>query len=1052
MDGLQALFQSQTDAHSTAKRAITRQPESLHPSAFRKRRRKDRAGNRSCGLVVGFACFLLSATFTCFNSVAALQKNSDERIAQVEQQLRHVSGGERIPLLVELAETQEDDAKEALRLTDEILELVQDHPDTVAEARTRISRSWALQSVGDYPAAVTEAQLAESLSMVRGQESSLARACYMMAVAKWRMADYHVAIEYAERARELQVSRGDRKEIAKVLTLSGAIHRSQSEFGKALDCHFAALRLSEQQNDQAGIARSQNNIGLIYWKLDRYEDAHQSLLKALEFYQTTDSQQNMAACRGNIGLILINLDRPEDALLHLDEALEIYSRHNNKNGRAKILGNLGFAQSELGNDDRALDYYHQSLELGREIGDKFGIVRSQGSIAQILQSRQDHRTALQLFEESYGIARETGARSEQAALLEAMAVSHEAIGEYEKALDEFRRFHELQTELTGLEMQQRIAELETRTVIERREREIRDLNQIAELKNQQLDRQRTSRNRLLASSILLSFCFATVVVLFFSRVKALRLMRASNDELLSTTTRLSESEERYRMLFESSDVPTMLIEDSTRRIVDLNLPARELCGALPANGYVDVNDIGPKWIRDGILKLLSTHEGDEYACDDYWIESSGRTRWTELRGCSVLINGCKAILASARDTTDVRAQEKARMRADKLESLGLLAGGIAHDFNNALTAILGYLSIARMCDTDKSLDALEMAEAATRHAACLTLQLIAFSKGGEPVVHVHDVGQLLRSAIDLASAGSSMHVEVDTSDDLWRAELDSGQFTQVVSNLVINADQATNERGMLEVTASNFRGEPQTGVVGEGSSFVRIDFTDNGPGIPMETRDFIFDPYFTTKDDGNGLGLTTAFAIIARHGGEITFESTEGRGTRFSVFFPASDKVLKDSEIAPVGQPPGDGSILILDDEPLVQNIFKRLLEDWGYEVEAVFDGETAVHRYIERFEANRSFDVLIMDLTIPGGLGGHEATTRILNFDPHARAIVCSGYSDNPIMANFREYGFVGSLSKPFRVLDLAKAIMDVTQSGQPVDSNIKKVENSKASVRKST
>jgi CheY-like chemotaxis protein len=361
------------------------------------------------------------------------------------------------------------------------------------------------------------------------------------------------------------------------------------------------------------------------------------------------------------------------------------------------------------------------------------------------------------------------------------------------------------------------------------------------------------------------------------------------------------------------------------------------------------------------------------------------------------------------------------------EALGTLAGGIAHDFNNALTAVVGHISLARLTDGSEQREALDAAQQAAMGTSRLTRQLLAFAKGGRPARRVTNVAEALRDAVRLAGAGSHMRIDLELPDDLWHASLDAGQFAQVVSNIVINAQQATGEGGVLRVRASNQVGMLPGSDAASEERYVRLDFSDNGSGIADDVRHRVFDPYFTTRQGGSGLGLATAYTICRNHGGTLTLESRLGEGTTFTAWFPAS------SELAAVADPPvvspssGTGSILVLDDEPLVRRAVTRMLQKWGYTVEAVADGKDAVRLFAERRSAGRPFDLLVMDLTIPGGMGGRQAIAEILAIDPAARAIVVSGYSDDPTMAHYREAGFQGALGKPFAWDELGRLVREV-------------------------
>ncbi|MCA8947994.1 MAG: response regulator, partial [Planctomycetes bacterium] len=300
----------------------------------------------------------------------------------------------------------------------------------------------------------------------------------------------------------------------------------------------------------------------------------------------------------------------------------------------------------------------------------------------------------------------------------------------------------------------------------------------------------------------------------------------------------------------------------------------------------------------------------------------------------------------------------------------------------------------------------------------------AFERGGRPVRRAADVGALLREAVDLAGAGSHMRIDLDVPPDLWLAEVDHGQFGQVVSNLIINAQQATSAGGRLRIRASNFRGDPMTATSGAGQRHVRIDFTDNGVGIPDDVRDHVFDPYFTTKVGGSGLGLATAFAICRNHGGALSFRSRVGAGTEFRAFFPASNATSVPAEPTTAAEPSGEGAILVLEDDAPIRDIYRRMLERWGFRVETVADGEQAVALHSSHLRDNTPFDLVIVDLTIPGGMGGRQALHAMRSQAPGVRAIVASGYSDDPTMANHRAAGFVAALAKPFTRAELAAAV----------------------------
>jgi PAS domain S-box-containing protein len=383
------------------------------------------------------------------------------------------------------------------------------------------------------------------------------------------------------------------------------------------------------------------------------------------------------------------------------------------------------------------------------------------------------------------------------------------------------------------------------------------------------------------------------------------------------------------------------------------------------------------------------------------------------------------------DVTERKLLEAEILKAQKLESLGLLAGGIAHDFNNLLTAIVGNISMARELAPAGSglLEALADAEAASYRARELTRHLLTFAKGGAPMKKAVAVGDLLASCTRLALSGSRAACATDVPGDLWSIDADEAQVSQVLSNLVLNAGQAMPDGGTIAIRCRNVLAESRAPVAD--GRYVEIAVRDHGSGISAEDLGRIFDPFFTRKERGRGLGLSTAYSIVKQHGGSISVESTPGAGSTFTVLLPAARSAAEaraDGERPVVG---GKGRILVMDDEEGIQRVLKRMLARLGYEVECVSDGRLATEAYARELRAGGSFDAVIMDLTVPGGMGGKDAVRRLLEIDPQAKAIVSSGYSDDPIMSDFRSFGFAGVISKPYELEDVGAALRDAMGRG---------------------
>ncbi len=375
-----------------------------------------------------------------------------------------------------------------------------------------------------------------------------------------------------------------------------------------------------------------------------------------------------------------------------------------------------------------------------------------------------------------------------------------------------------------------------------------------------------------------------------------------------------------------------------------------------------------------------------------------------------------------RDITEKKQLEQEQLKGQKLESIGILAGGIAHDFNNILTAVLGNISLARMLvkDNPKVSKRLAEAEIATMRAKDLTQQLLTFSKGGAPVKETASIADIIRDSVSFTLSGSSILCEPELPEDLWSVEVDTGQISQVIQNLIINAQQSMPNGGTIEVKAENLELNEKSGLPLPPGKYVKITVKDEGIGIPEEHLDKIFDPYFTTKKQGNGLGLATSYSIIKRHNGLITVDSVLGQGSSFYIYLPAAGKQIKHKKFQEYQIAHGSGKILIMDDEELVQDVASEILSELGYQVEVASDGMEALEKYRRAKQTGEAFDVVIMDLTIPGGVGGKIAIQEFKKFDPEVKAIVASGYSSDPIIANYTEYGFVGCVRKPFTVKEL--------------------------------
>ncbi len=509
---------------------------------------------------------------------------------------------------------------------------------------------------------------------------------------------------------------------------------------------------------------------------------------------------------------------------------------------------------------------------------------------------------------------------------------------------------------------------------------------------------------------------------------------------------LRESEEKYRTLVENINVG---IYRSAGDIVSYFLQANPAMAKI--FGYSSVGE----FLKAPVLQFFRNPEQLELFVQE--ISGNGFVKDRELslhkKDGTLIVVSCTAkaqydangtikwVDGVIEDITERKQIEEEILKSSKLESLGILAGGIAHDFNNILTAIIGNISLAKskVSPESASYSRLTAAEKASSRAQDLTQQLLTFSKGGAPIRKAASIEELLKESARFVMSGSNVLCNFSIADDLLPADIDEGQISQVTNNLVINAQQSMPRGGIIAIWAENVTVGGQTGVTGlplEDGKYIKIIIRDQGTGIPEDHLDKIFDPYFTTKQHGSGLGLTTTYTIIKKHGGYISVKSQIGVGTAFSIYLPASRGRLEEKKVIAKETSAGRGRVLIMDDEEIIHDVAGSMLLHLGYDADFAKDGDEAIDRVRKAVESGTPFDAIIMDLTIPGGMGGKDAVQQILAIDPKIKAIASSGYSNDPIMAEFKKYGFSAIVPKPYKLEDLNNALQQVT-SGDNDNAN---------------
>jgi PAS domain S-box-containing protein len=489
------------------------------------------------------------------------------------------------------------------------------------------------------------------------------------------------------------------------------------------------------------------------------------------------------------------------------------------------------------------------------------------------------------------------------------------------------------------------------------------------------------------------------------------------------------SEERYHLLFDSNPIPSMAFDLQTLRFIAVNEAAVAHYGYTREEFLsLSIRDIYTPEEMPLLLNILSRLDKGEQQ-RGIWKHrlKDGSLIDVEITSHSLMLGDVRAHRILANDITEKKKMTENMLRAQKLESLGVLAGGLAHDFNNLLTAMIGNISLAKLNTPagESVYQYLESAELATLRAQSLTHQLLTFARGGSPVKKPLSATNLIVDSAGFAIRGSKSRCEFKIAPDLQAIEADEGQLGQVVNNLVMNADHSMPEGGTITVSAENVTLAKDNSLLLKPGDYIKISVADQGVGIPEANLKKIFDPYFTTKDNGIGLGLATSYSIMKHHDGHITVESAPGAGSTFSLYLPASS--VQNVPSAPdTGRGPqyGTGRILVMDDEAIIRDVLKRSLTHLGYAVVSAHEGKEAITLYEQAMKSGEPFDAVIMDLTIQGGMGGKEAVIKLCEIDPGVKAIVSSGYSDDPIMARFRDYGFSGFVSKPYTLKALSDAV----------------------------
>jgi PAS domain S-box-containing protein len=502
-------------------------------------------------------------------------------------------------------------------------------------------------------------------------------------------------------------------------------------------------------------------------------------------------------------------------------------------------------------------------------------------------------------------------------------------------------------------------------------------------------------------------------------------------ELEETQHALQESEEKYRNLVEQSSEGICILRSGTLRYVNQRFALLVGCDAHSLTGRPFLSLLSGE-NRSAIAKRLRDARKQIAHAQPCELQLAGLDEKpvdVEVNASTIQFQGCRARLMVVRDMTRQRIVEEELRKAQRLESIGVLAGGIAHEFNNVLTGILGNVTLLQTMETSDPMvmDILHEAERSSLRARELTQQLLTFSAGGAPIREKMSIKRLLLDSAGQATRGTNIRCDFILQQNLWQVEIDQMQIRQVLLNVTLNAVQAMSAGGSVKVQSTNRHITGRDSVPLPEGEYVQISISDSGTGIRKEQLSKVFDPFFTTRPGQSGLGLSTAYSIISRHSGHIALSPRTSGGTRVDIYLPASPETEPVEVAAEPAPLLGNGRILLMDDERMVRMATQKMLERLGFEVVCAENGHAAVTAYATALQVARPFRVVIMDLTVPGGMGGVETLRKLLDIDPEVRAVVSTGYSNSPVMARYDEYGFAGNLPKPYRLDDLVRVLQEV-------------------------
>lgn len=972
----------------------------------------------------------------------------------------------------------------------EKLKVLRAQPETNAKSKDIVKVLCDLASVlyrSNPEQAEDYANQALALAERTGFKKGIADSITVIGTSYWARGDLNDALVCYTRSLRICEETKNRKGIASCYSNIGNIRRNQGDYERALESHIKALTIKEEITDKPGMAKSYNNIGIIYDEWQEYDQSLEYYFKALRLFEELGDKQGIAISCNNIGVVLESQGDCTRAIDYYRKSLGIKEEIGDEKGIADSSMNIGTCYEGQKEYDSALAYCLKAMDIYEKIGDKRGIADSNNHIG-LIHTRLDHYDSAPIYlHKGLELSQTIGAKDWEMDSYKYLSEYYQTQGDFGQALAYHMKYSTLRENIFSDITAEKIAQMNVKYDTEKKEKEAEIYRDIFENTVVGMYRITPEGRILMANSSLVNMLgYSSFIelaqhnirdVLFdsghqhfaFSEhftdkkvllgLESIWLKRDGTSLCIRESSRAVRDEYGKVMYYEGTveDITERkraenALRESNERNEALLTAMPEMMFVLSKNGtYIDfktekenelaiapgeivgknLSDAGfteerIKFILEQIEDTLKTGKTHDF---EYELNINGTNNIFDAR---IVPFGKDKILATVRNVSNNKKAEEEFRKLQKLESIGTLAGGIAHDFNNILTGLFGNISIAKMKlpRNHPGFRSLEEAENSMNRAIHLTRQLLTFAKGGEPVREDISLCELIREVSKFDLSGSNLKPVFNQAEDLWITKADKGQMQQVFSNLIINADQATPDGGHLYITLENADISKKEVVNLNPGKYIKATIRDEGTGIDCKHLDRIFDPYFSTKQAGSGLGLTTVYSIISKHGGYIYADSELGTGTTFTLYLPASE-----SGQLPESKQTGTefsiqehtARILVMDDDRTIRDVSSDMLNHYGFTVDTASDGKEAIEKYISAENNGHPFDIVIMDLTIPGGMGGKEAVKELLAIDPDAKVIVSSGYSMNPVLANYSEYGFIGRLTKPFIIADLKNELMRI-------------------------